>query len=432
MTSNLHDADRHGAKKPRRGQAWWNVVLVIASLTLSLLVIEVALRWRFPIKKSTLPTIFDPRVGLILKPGSEMRSTNYSDYALKQRANSLGFLDREPRGAKEPGTFRILALGDSFVEAQQLPIADKLHVLLEGMLAKRYPERRFETAALGRSGAGTAAELAYYETYGRAFRPDLVVVVFVHNDFADNSPLIGSVTYGGWPEHPPWPLFEPDGNGGFRQLTADSALSRKMIDIQPVPEIAFGLRERLGRSRLVRWAITVADRRWRWSHARQTKLETRRLARLRTDPRYAGRLAGWRYPDDLDKNDMFFAKEMPPVFDEAEVITDHAFALLAEAGRRDGFKLLVLAIPPCSVTPWWKRNQREIVDKGQLLRLQRIAARHDFPVLDLATAFAKRGDPRDAEWPHDSHWTQTGHRWTAEAIAEFIAAHEESVFGARP
>lgn len=432
MTSSLRDADLHGAKKPRRGQSWSNVLLVLASLTLSLLVVEVALRWRYPIRQSTLPTIFDPRVGLILRPGSEMQHTNYSDYAVRQRANSLGFLDREPPGAKQPGTFRILALGDSYVEAQQVPIADKLHVLLEGMLAKRYPERHFETAALGRSGVGTAAELAYYETYGRAFRPDLVVVVFVNNDFADSSPLIGSVVQGWWPEHPPWPLFEPDTNGGFRQLTADSAFSRNMIDIQPVPEIAFNLRKRLRRSLLVQWAFEIADRRWRWTSARQTKLETRRLARLRTDPRYAGRLAGWRYPDDLDQNEMFFAKEMPPVFDEAEMITDHAFALLAEAGRRDGFKLLVLALPACSVTPWGKHNQREMLDKGQLLRLQRIAARHGFSVLDLAPAFAKRGDPKDASWPNDGHWNQTGHRWAAEAIAEFIAAHEESLLGARP
>ncbi|MEO8576504.1 MAG: SGNH/GDSL hydrolase family protein [Gemmatimonadales bacterium] len=430
MTSSLHDADRNGAKKPRRGPAWLNVVLPIASLTLSLLVLEVALRWRYPIRQSALPTIFDPRVGLILRPGSEMQTANYSDYSLRQRANSLGFLDRESPGAKQPGTFRILALGDSFVEAQQVPIADKFHVLLEGMLAKRYPGRRLETAALGRSGAGTSAELAYYETYGRAFRPDLVVVVFVHNDFADNSPLLESIYYGYRPEHPPWPLFEGDGNGRFRQLTPDSAFSRKLIDIQPVPEIAFGLRKRLSRSVLVQWAITVADRRWGWAEARQTKLEARRLAQLRTDPRYASRLASWRYPNDLNRNDMFFANEMPPVFDEAEAITDHAFALLAEAGRRDGFKLLVLAIPPCSVTPWWKRDQREIVDKGQLLRIQRIAARHDIPLLDLAPAFAKRGDPKDAEWRYDSHWNQTGHRWTAEAIAEFIAAHEEFLIGA--
>jgi hypothetical protein len=417
--------------KPPRSHPWLNLILVIASLSLSLLAIELALRWRYPIRQTSLLTSFDPRVGRIFKPGSELRNTNYFDYTLTQRANSLGFLDREPPGEKQPGTFRILALGDSFVEAQQVAIADKFQVLVEGMLAKRYPGRQFQTAAFGKSSAGTAVELAYYETYGRAFHPDLVIVVFVHNDFADSSPLLESINYGWLPDHPPWPLFEPDGKGGFRQYTPDSAFSHKMIPIDPVPEIAFGLRERFRRSLLVQWAIAIIDRRWRLTFARQTKLETRRLAQLRTDPRYASRLAGWRYPDDLDRNDMFFAKEMPPVFDEAEAITDHAFALLAEAGKRDGFKLLVLAIPPLSKTPWWKSNQREIVDKGQLLRLQRIAARHDFPVLDLAAAFAKRGNIEDARWPHDSHWSPTGHRWAADAIAEYIAAHKDSLLGAR-
>ena len=77
-------------------------MLVIASLTLSLLVIELALRWRFPIEKSTLPTIFDRRVGLIIKPGSEMESTNYSDYSLTQVV-----YDREERSrlAVEQGRF---------------------------------------------------------------------------------------------------------------------------------------------------------------------------------------------------------------------------------------------------------------------------------------------------------------------------------------
>ena len=101
---------------------------------------------------------------------------------------------------------------------------------------------------------------------------------------------------------------------------------------------------------------------------------------------------------------MFFSKQMPPVFDEAEVITDHAFAQLADASRRDGFKLLVLATPPVSVTPWWKRNQREIVDKGMLLRLQRIASRDNFPLIDLAAELAKRSTPEATQWPHDAHW----------------------------
>ena len=400
---------------------WWSVLLPIVSLTLSLLVVEAVFRWRYPIRYSTLPTVFDPQVGLLLRPGSEMQNTNYSDYSLKQRANSLGFLDREPPGAKQPGTFRILVIGDSFVEAQQVPIADKFHVLLEGMLKNRFPGQQFETAALGRSGVGTSAEFAYYEKFGRPFHPDVVVLVFVHNDFADNSPLLESINYGYEPEHSPWPLFEHDSNGQFRPIPPDSNFNHELVDIEPVPEVAFNLRKRLQWSSFVQWAVTRADRRFGWSSRRQTEQESRRIAKLRTLPRYARLLEGWRHPNDLDFHEMFFAKEMPPVFNEAEAITDHAFSLLADDARRDGFKLVVLAIPPMSATPWWDSDKRHLDDKGQLIRLQRIAARYDFPVVDLAPEFAKRGNPKDAEWKYDSHWNVTGHRWTAEVLADYVA-----------
>ena len=89
MTSNPHDTGLNGAKKPRRGQAWSNVALAIASLTLSLLVIEIALRWRYPITQNSTPSTFDSRVGRIFKPGSETRYTNYFDFTVTQRANSL-------------------------------------------------------------------------------------------------------------------------------------------------------------------------------------------------------------------------------------------------------------------------------------------------------------------------------------------------------
>src|SRR5205814_6063672 len=138
---------------------------------------------------------------------AEMRWTDYLDFAVTEQTNSLGFVDREPPAAKAPGVFRILVLGDSFVEALQVPTRQKFHVLLEDMLAQRFPDRRFETVALGRSGVGSAAELAFYQTFGRQLDPDLVVLVFVDNDFADNAPLLASVNYGWHPEHPAWPMF---------------------------------------------------------------------------------------------------------------------------------------------------------------------------------------------------------------------------------
>ena len=413
----------------RRRIPWTNVLLALGSLALSLLALEVWVSLRQPFAVTASPRRFDARVGHTYEPHAETRWTDYYEYAVTQPANTLGFLDREPPGPKAPATFRVLVLGDSFVEARQVPIAKKMHVLLEGMLARRFPDRRFETMALGYSGAGTATELAYYETFGRAFQPDLVVLVFVHNDFFDDSPLLGALA--GWhPDHPPWPLFDVDADGGgFHRVGPDPDFVRHRLQvgfpaIGAVPDFAFGFRDRFASIRLVEWAFDALDRRWRWTSRREARLVALRLEELRKDERFRGKLEGWHYPDDLDHNEMFFAKEMPPVFEDAEAITDHVVGLFAEAAKRDGFRMLIAAIPPCSETPWWGRRHRELVDRGMLVRLERIAARHGLPLLDLAPAFARRGDLRAAHWRHDPHWSPTGHRWAAEAITELLASDD--------
>jgi hypothetical protein len=404
---------------------------MLVSIAVTLSALEVVMRVLVPTWTAPHRTV-DRRVGSIFKPRSEVHWTNLLDYDVTERANSLGFLDREPPAhAKAPGTFRVLALGDSFVEAMQVPIRQKFHVLLESMLAERYPGRSFETMALGRGGVGTGTELAYYETYGRAFEPDLVVIVFVHNDFADNSAVLGAIRMGWHPHHPPWPVVDVDAiRGGFDRRAADRSFRRYKLAVDPESPLVFRLRDALVWSQLVQWAFSVTDQRWQWSAQRQEQLEVRGLEALRHEKRYAAKLSGWRYPEDLDLDDMLFAKEMPPAFEEAEAITDHVLSLFAAEKQRHGFELIVAAIPQCSMTPWHKRDQRELVERGSFLRLERSATRHGLSLVDLAAAFTRRGDPNAASWKHDQHWNAVGHRWAAEAIAEFVVANETRLFHA--
>jgi hypothetical protein len=42
------------------------------------------------------PVVFDPQIGHHFRPNAEVATTNNRDYWTRQRANSLGFLDREP------------------------------------------------------------------------------------------------------------------------------------------------------------------------------------------------------------------------------------------------------------------------------------------------------------------------------------------------
>src|SRR5712671_5614679 len=119
----------------RRAIDWSSVVLLAVSLVLALAAVELLLSFRIPFVSISSPSRFDPRVGRIRPPYAEMRWTNYLDFAVTEQANSLGFIDREPPAAKASGVFRILVLGDSFVEALQVPTRQKFHVLLEDMLA---------------------------------------------------------------------------------------------------------------------------------------------------------------------------------------------------------------------------------------------------------------------------------------------------------
>src|SRR5262249_916659 len=136
----------------------------------------------FPISKVAWPGRFIPGVGVTFPPRAEVRWTNGVDFWTIQRANSLGFLDREPITPKPSGTFRILLVGDSFIEAAQVPIKQKVQTLLAQKLRSAFPNRSFEVFGLGHSGIGQSHELALFEYFEKAFAPDLVVLVIVSND----------------------------------------------------------------------------------------------------------------------------------------------------------------------------------------------------------------------------------------------------------
>lgn len=102
------------------------------------------------------------------------------------RINSLGMRDREHKVEKQEGVFRILLLGDSFMEAYQVRFEDSFPNLLEGFLSKRmaFPVEVINASV---SGWGTDHQLTYLLRYGTELRPDLILVAMtLHNDVSDN------------------------------------------------------------------------------------------------------------------------------------------------------------------------------------------------------------------------------------------------------
>lgn len=166
-----------------RGLRLWLITagLTLASLALAFVVVELGLRLFAP--QPTGITHQD-RYGLQLHyPGI----TRYlPSFGHDITFNSAGMRDVEHPIVKPPGVFRILLLGDSFMEAMQVTYEESLPSLLQRGLEARLG-RPVEVINAGVSGWGTDDELRYLTEYGSAYSPDLVVVAMtLHNDVSDN------------------------------------------------------------------------------------------------------------------------------------------------------------------------------------------------------------------------------------------------------
>lgn len=95
--------------------------------------------------------------------------------------NAHGQRDVERSLAKAAGVERVLLLGDSVVEG--FGLCDLDDTISRQMEALRPGQR--EVLNFGVSGYCTRAEVELLETKGLAFDPDVVVLVFVENDFDD-------------------------------------------------------------------------------------------------------------------------------------------------------------------------------------------------------------------------------------------------------
>jgi hypothetical protein len=168
-------------------------VAVLLGTIAALLVLELALRARMP-HLAQVPQIDEV---LFLTPDRVVgwkHPTNFqylwagrNPYCVEFRAavstNSFGFRDREWTIAKPKDTIRIAVIGDSFVEALQVPLEDTVPRQLEARLAPRLPDRKIETLNFGVSNYSVGQYLLVYDEYVRQFQPDYVVMVVAYLNF---------------------------------------------------------------------------------------------------------------------------------------------------------------------------------------------------------------------------------------------------------
>ena len=383
----------------------WNALLSVVAIVLAALAGEAYFRLTVPFMRDKSPLHFVPNVGNLTKPNREVHSTNRLDFWNVSRTNSLGFLDREPPSPdRAAATCHISMIGDSFVEAKQVPIDDKFQVRVEELAA---PHLNVTTSAFGLSSTGQIQQLPFYDEYARLLHPKLLVLVFVNNDFLDNSPVLQPLTLGEWDRK------------HFLALTVRRRSDGKLeLRLPPPPSASIGFVGRRARGNPVKRSWLVL-----WLHAKKDALfpsdqdpEFRReVEALRRQPGNAALLEGWRPTTRQDAYLVFTRRDLPPFFEDALQYTRFALEQFRQRADRDGAKLVILASYTLTVhgTPMFER-------------LSEMAATLDIPVIDQADYILRQGARLgDARWPHDVHWNPAGHRWAAGALLEYLEQRPE-------
>ena len=166
-----------------------NVAVFISLLGFCFLVVEIWARTQ----PRNMFIEFDPVLGFRLKPDVEGIYRGLSvlhpnpEIHTKVQINSLGLRGPEVSIGKPPGVRRLLILGDSFVEAFEVPYEQTFYARLEKMAqaAGHFP---LQVLSMGVMGYGTAQELLWLRQNGNLIKPDVVLLIlFLGNDVVDNS-----------------------------------------------------------------------------------------------------------------------------------------------------------------------------------------------------------------------------------------------------
>ncbi len=173
----------------------------VVSALLALGLFEVGLR---VLGKGPTPTInqFDPVTGWSKRPNVKTERKT-SEFHVTTEINALGLRD-DPMDspAKPAGSYRVIALGDSFVQGYTVD-RDELFVdLLESWW--RSEGRNVDVVNAGTEGWSTDQEVAWFEANAARFQPDLVLLFPYENDLYWN----GQSQYRRFPK----PRYHPFGN----------------------------------------------------------------------------------------------------------------------------------------------------------------------------------------------------------------------------
>jgi hypothetical protein len=309
-------------------------------------------------------------------------------------------------------------LGDSFVEALQVPFERSVTPLLEAKVGQAAGSVEFIN--LGLSGFGTGRQYLMLREYGLRYQPDLVVLFLVGNDISDNSRRLQGKPF------LPYPL--PAGDGTLaRDERGQPRFSTFADQTSALGSIAAFLRNRSKGYRVVREAIDG-------STAVNGLLY--RVGLMSTPPEQVNRTTG----DNFGFYEIY-RQQPTPAWAEAWALTEGMLLATRDLAAAHGAPFVVVTVPAAwEVYPdqWQGILQRVPAMRDVAMdlelpskRLGRFLAAHGIPNVSLLDEFRARARTSPALYvAGDAHWTADGHRLAADLLAAPVSGLIASKGGA--
>jgi len=390
---------------PRLRALAGNLLLALVSTALALLALEglarLELSHRGGGKEEHETAAYmesDPVLGWRKRPGARVTYAR-REYHVEVAINALGQRDPERSYLKPPHVFRVLALGDSFIEGYSVPLEATLTQRLEAHLTT--PGCPVQVLNGGTAAYSTDQEYLFYRTEGRRYAPDVVLVFFYFNDLIANTlPR----NYGA-----PKPRLESR-DGGLVQAN------------YPLPHLPKRHRPEQQETTDVEGSAALAF------------VQERLMFGAPRAYNALARLGLWE-PIGGDREEpsmrVFKRRRQAPV-EAAWDITDRILRALAQATADDGARFAVVYVPSRMEVndrdyeltrlrfEWNQAWDRGLVAE----RLAELAARAGLPLLDLTEPLreAERDSGGSTYYLHDGHWNQKGHAAAARAVEAFLTA----------
>jgi hypothetical protein len=341
-------------------------------------------------------TEYDPLLGWKHQPGARARYER-REFTTDVVINSRGLRDRE-RGYERPaGAFRVLALGDSFVEGFTVAYEDAVTQVLERAIAARGCPA--EVVNGGTVGYSTDQQFLFYREEGRKYAADVVVLFFYYND----------VLYNAAPTNLQLPKPLLSFKGG------EVAVVNFPVPRRPPDKAAAD-----GAAPAVRGSVALdwAGERLERSHPRAYNA----LARVGLWPPTR--------PQAMSPELRVYLRKPPADVRHGWAMTGRILRTLAAEVWRDDARLALVYVPSrmeVSDRDWELTRLRYGVDdatfdRGAVLaRLRELALAERVPLLDLTPPMREATGP--LSWPYydfDSHWNRLGHTIAGREVDAFL------------